>query len=63
MFLRQGRKPQQPDGRWQLQRDGRGLTRSPQAMEVLRAPLVLTAKARPMQSSGLLFLRLAYRLQ
>ncbi len=58
-FVREGRKPQQPDGRWQVQRDGRCLTSSSQPMEVLSALLVVTSKMRPVEPSGLLFLRLA----
>jgi transposase-like protein len=62
-FVREGRKPQQLDGRWQVHRNGRGLPPPLQAMEVLSALLVLPAKMRPVQASSLLFLRLAQRLQ
>ena len=63
VLVGEGRDPQQPQGSWGVHRHGRCLAGSTQPMEALSSPLVLASKVRPVQSSGLLFLRLAHRLQ
>ena len=57
------RESQHLQGSWWIERDRRGLTCTTQPMEALRSRLVLASKARPAQPPGLLFLRLAQRVQ
>ena len=63
VLVSERRNPQQAQGRRRVCRHRRCLARAAQPMEVLRARLMLAPQARPAQSSGLLILRLAHRLE
>lgn len=62
-LVRERRESFQPQGSRWVHRYRGGLPCATQPMEVLSSPLVLASKVRPVQSSGLPFLRLTQRLQ
>ena len=63
VFVSEGRNSQQAQGRRGVCRHCGCLTSATQPMEVLRSPLMLAPKARPVQAVRLLLLRLAQRLE